>query len=209
MRTSRPPPSRREGQERSAFTAILERLLAATSGAIGAVLADEEGEAVDHAGELPAYDVKLAAAHWQIVLRKAQQTRGLGRFRSFVVQADRHGYVLQQLFGGYVLVMVCRPGLGAHVSTRALCQVEVELCQEAGFPDQGDLGRHWSRVGVLLDSGGTPRTIRRGADAPEELQVLKPPASLPDFARGYLIRTAGGARATLVRERDGRWYLSD
>lgn len=207
--TSLPPPSRREGQVRSAFTVILETLLGSTTGAVAAVLADEEGEAVDHAGVLPAYDVKLAAAHWQIVLRHGSERRHLHDLRELVVEAERGGYVVRKLFGGYVLVMVCRPGVVFSVSSRALEQVERELTEEAGFPASPDQVARWTRVRVLLDPASSPAGIWRPDRALEAVQVIEPATALADFAQRYRVRTDRGEALTLIRERSGRWYAAD
>ncbi|RLB47792.1 MAG: hypothetical protein DRI90_25980, partial [Deltaproteobacteria bacterium] len=84
------PVANREGQLRSPFTAILERLCQSLVGGIAAGLADEEGECVDFASppvsasacatqNVGGYGVKLAAAHWQLVMRDAvAKLRGLG-----------------------------------------------------------------------------------------------------------------------------------
>ncbi len=63
---SDPPPPR--DQETTSFTDILRRLLRATSGARAAALVDFEGETVDYAGVLDPFELRIAAAHWQIVL---------------------------------------------------------------------------------------------------------------------------------------------
>ncbi len=55
----------------SAFASILQRLVEASPGAVGAVLADEEGETVDLYGDIDDPDaLKLAAAYMGILLRR-------------------------------------------------------------------------------------------------------------------------------------------
>ena len=70
MTSASAPGHARDGQKRTGFTACLETLVETSAGCLGAVLVDGEGETVDYAGRLAPYDVKLAAAHFQIVLRE-------------------------------------------------------------------------------------------------------------------------------------------
>lgn len=191
---------------RSAFTAILETLLASSTHAVAAVLADEEGEAVDHAGELPAYEKKLAAAHWQIVLRRCSESPRLGAVRRLVVRAERRSYVVHQLFGGYVLLMLCTPEGASHVSERALRQVEVELSQEAGFPLQDPHAPVWTRVRVLLDHYRRPRALWRPNGRREPLWFIDELNDLNLLETGFRVRSETGREFRLVREPSGVWY---
>jgi hypothetical protein len=73
-------------QERSVFTQILDRLVRLSPGAVGAALADREGECVDYAGFVDPFEIKVAAAHWQIVLTTvALEQPGLGDVRQITV----------------------------------------------------------------------------------------------------------------------------
>ena len=84
-------------QGRSTFTEILEHLLDATPGAVAAVLVDHDGETVDSAGALEPFDLKVAAAHWQIVLAELRAIEPLGAMRALVVAARARSYVLRAL----------------------------------------------------------------------------------------------------------------
>ena len=200
------PASRRDGQIRSAFTTILETLLASSAHTVATVLADEEGEAVDHAGELPAYDKKLAAAHWQIVLRRCSESPGLGEVRRLVIRAERMSYVVHKLYGGYVLLMVCTPFGASYVSERALRQAEVELSHEAGFPLHDEHSPSWTRVRVLLDQNKRPRALWRPDEPPESLQILEDINNLGMFERGHRVRSEACGELQLVREPTGVWF---
>jgi predicted regulator of Ras-like GTPase activity (Roadblock/LC7/MglB family) len=50
------------------FKELLGRLVAGVPGARGAIIADWEGEAVDQAGEMDDYDLKVIGAHKGIIL---------------------------------------------------------------------------------------------------------------------------------------------
>lgn len=216
------PPSAREGQIRSPFTAILETLCDSCIGAIAAGLVDEEGECVDLAflptREIPAYSIKLCGAHWQIVMRDAMSSPKLanvsGPLRQMWVHAAEYSYVLAHLHSGYVLVLICRPDALSAVSRRALRQVEVELSKEAGWPHRDSEEPYWRRAHVLLDHQGNPRALRyvsgfvahgtRGWDA--TISVVAGLSDLDDFERGFEVRTDAGDRLRLVREPSGYWY---
>jgi hypothetical protein len=206
MTATLPPGSLRDGQVRSAFATILETLLASTIGIVAAVLVDEEGEAVDHAGALPAWHAKVAAAHWQIVLRDLSASSAFSTSRCVIIRAERFGYVLRQLFGGYVLVLVCRPHAVSSVSARALRQVELELADEAGFTVGDAASSFWTRVQVILGPDRLPVELRQGDRPAEGLQILAPAAGLAQFELGYRVRAASGRELLLVREPSGVWY---
>jgi len=215
------PNSAREGQVRSAFTTILERFCESTLGAIAAGLVDEGGESVDLAqlpvladGRLPAYDVKLVGAHWQLVIRDA--CAQLGGVRELWIYTEIFGFVVRMLHEGYVLVLVCRPEAMAAVSRRAIRQVEIELCQEAGWPVPDPEQICWRRVQVRTGHGGPvalrhaqPTTALGSAvEAPWEdrIEILGPAAPDSGFEKGFRLLIAGRHEVVLVREPSGFWY---
>ena len=207
MTSARAPGHARDGQQRTGFTASLETLVETSAGCLGAVLVDGEGETVDYAGRLAPYDVKLAAAHFQIVLRELCNSARGDEARGFTVRAQRYGYVAWRLFGGYVLVLVFTPESAAHFSQRALRQVEIELSREASWPLEHGGRPRWTRVYVSLGSGGVPLELWLRDGARERLTLLGPAANLGDFERGYRVSLPSGGEQTLVREPNGIWYL--
>ena len=86
----------------SSFTMILERLVVSTPSARGAALVDFEGETVDYAGGLDPYEMKIAAATWQIVLAEIGET-ALETPRQIVVRAARTSYVLRRVNKEYAI----------------------------------------------------------------------------------------------------------
>jgi predicted regulator of Ras-like GTPase activity (Roadblock/LC7/MglB family) len=70
------------------FAGLLEQLLAAVPGALGAILVDREGEAVVQAGRIEAYDLQVMGAHQGVVvqqLRMLMDRCGGGRLEELVI----------------------------------------------------------------------------------------------------------------------------
>lgn len=216
------PPSAREGQVRSPFTIILETLCDSCVGAIAAGLIDEEGECVDFAflptHDIPAYDIKLCGAHWQIIMREAMGSAKLaacfGTTHQLWIHAEAFSYVISHLYEGYVLVLICRPNALDTVSPRAIRQVEVEVYAEAGWPLADHHVPYWRRAHVLLDDKGEPAALRyaRGfvAQSMREwdatLRTLSHLNDLASFEKGYEVLSHTGEHIHLVREPSGYWY---
>lgn len=215
--------SARDGQERSAFTSILDRLVASSEGVRAAALVDGEGECVDFASPVRAgtgldpYDVKLAAAHWQIVVRRFREG-ALGAAVAdhplavqLVVAADRRGYVLHALPDAYMLVVVCASGAEAfEFSPRAVRQAEVELSREAGWDLPRPSAPRWRRVFVSRRSEPGTLSITSTPGAPGEVFHLAARGEEPagHGVRSYHLRDAATRPHLLVREPTGRWYLA-
>ena len=60
------------------FTRILEQLVNACPGALGAAFVDAEGETVDYAGVIDSFTIKVAAAHLRILLHEIAGLPALG-----------------------------------------------------------------------------------------------------------------------------------
>jgi hypothetical protein len=220
-RLSSKPPSGREGQQISSFTPILEALVASTDGTLAAGLVDFEGESVDLASapavtpsgvapSVPAFRVKLASAHWQIVVREALLSPALGQVRQLWVDASEGGFVAVALEQGYVLVLICRAGAVWSVSRRALRQAELDVSLEAGWPLPRPEEPHWRRVRVSASASGEPRAMRGGAHAREHtsLRVVTPLDALEPFERGWRVMDEAGTTVDLVREPAGIWFAA-
>lgn len=195
-------------QDLSGFTRILQNFLDATPGALGAVLVDDYGLAVDYAGGLEAFDVKVAGAHMQLELRKAgsELPEGWGPVQQVIVRAARRSYVARTLQEGYVLVVVMCRGAGYGISERAVAQVEFDLRAEGGWtPPKGVERWVHARVEPLSDDRRRPRRVLLDGKW-HDLQVIGSVVGLARGERGYRVRLDTGAEFTLVRERLGRWY---
>lgn len=197
-------PLARRDQEESAFASILADLVQRLPGARAAALVDFDGETVDYASRSDPFGVRLAAAHWRIVLKQAQLVFGdtcalsvLAARRSFLVKALPHGYAL-------VLVLSC----GAHAAParRALQVCVRRLAEEAGWPTPQPLP--WHPVHVVADERGRPTAIQAGPNA-FRLEILgSMVGGLARCERGWRIR-CGRGEATLVREASGHWYVDE
>jgi predicted regulator of Ras-like GTPase activity (Roadblock/LC7/MglB family) len=80
----------------SAFAEILKEMVERVPGAVGAIFADWEGEAVDQYAHIPALEIQLVGAHWGVVLSQADRRlrqAGLGGVDELLVEGE-HGTVL-------------------------------------------------------------------------------------------------------------------
>ncbi len=195
-------------QGRSAFSQILQNLLEATPGALGAALVDGTGEAVDYAGPLEPFDIKVAAAHMQLELRKASVAliAWSGPIRELVVRATGRAYAVRALPDGYYLIVVLGRCAGFGISPRAISQAEFDLRAEAGWrPPRG--AERWvhARVEPSSEDRRRPKRVHLWGEW-FDVEVIGTIMGLKRGERGYRVRTPRGAELTLVRERLGRWY---
>lgn len=201
----RRPPSPPRAQAPSPFTTILERLVASTPSARGAALVDFEGETVDYAGHLDPFELKIAAATWQIVLSEVEAT-ALGGPTQITVRARRSGFVLRRVNSEYAIVLVLHARAAFAVSERALLEAETALAEEAGFPRRSRLA--W--FGVSVRSVAEHRPVELLVSGRwEPIEVMGAVVGLHDRERGYRVRLASGAEMMLVRERSGLWFCDE
>lgn len=224
----------RRDQEESAFSSILSALLDATPLSIGAVLVDGLGETVDYAGAIEAFDLKVAAAHFQVVLQDIRDAASLASAVELTVRAQGRSYVLRVLHAEYSLLLILHRHGAFAVSRRALYEAASRICAEAGLDVEP--GAHpWFRVEVETSRGKRPARLRPVAEY-VGLRSSRQPPPPPLFGtnqqlydptrwsvvevigavmgtgrreRGYRIRLDTGAEMTLVRERDGLWFVDE
>lgn len=194
-------------QALSSFTTILEDLLCAIPGAHAAALVDFEGETIDYAGCLEPFDVKVTAAHWQIVLSEVA-IAPLGMPRQITVRAHRRSYIVRQLQPGYALVVVLHPRAAFAASHRALQEADARLCAEAGWT--ASRGTRWYCVDVETEAADRGRPARlRGAGGWQPVEVMGSMVGLGPREKGFRIRLPSGAEMLLIRERMGRWFADE
>ncbi|HEY2516280.1 MAG TPA: roadblock/LC7 domain-containing protein [Polyangiaceae bacterium] len=203
----RPPPLR--DTDASSFSEILSDLVARIPGALAAVLVDGDGEAVDYTGRLSPFDLKLAGAHWQIVVRQFAEAKSLGVARSLLVRGASRSFVAHVLPDHYVLIVVLsrRAGFTAGAS-RAFPACERALCQEAAWRLRPQLPL-WVPFKVTVGRQGRPQRLRPASprDARDHpLEVLGRLTGLAPREQGWRVRLEGGAELMLVREPGGHWY---
>jgi len=207
-RRPRPAPPPRD-QVASTFTVILEALIAAVPGAKGAAMVDGEGETVDYAGLLDPFDLKIAAAHWQIVLGDVRETQHLAAVRQITVRARGRGYVIRQLPERYALVVVLHPQAAFAASERTLEEFEARLCVEAGWSRPSGSAK-WFRVDVetMPADHSRPRRLK-AASGWQPIEVMGAIVGLRPREKGFRVRLPSGAEMLLVRECRGRWFADE
>jgi predicted regulator of Ras-like GTPase activity (Roadblock/LC7/MglB family) len=93
---------------RSAFGEILEGMVQRVPGAVGAVFADWEGESIDYFAHVPPMEIRLAGAHWGVVLGHAGEASarlGGGTVEEIVVVCAE-AYVLVRTVGDHYFVVL-------------------------------------------------------------------------------------------------------
>lgn len=191
------------------FGAILLRLCDNT-GALGAALVDQEGETVDYAGSLSAFEMRVAAAEWRLVMRfvTASRVPSWTETREIVVRAKHRSFGVVQLPDGYAIVLE----LGVRCfrfSPRATSEAVRDLCREAGLELPEGRKERWSRVDVRPEPGNKRRPAAVWVGSAWCELVLLGRYSLENGEVGYRARLPSGAEINLVREQLGRWYAED
>jgi hypothetical protein len=198
--------------EPTAFTHILESLLNRVSGALSAALVDSQGETVDYAGRGDPFEMRVAAAHLQIILRELTVVKSLGEARWMVIRGAQRSLAASALPDGYVLVLMLRPRAAFTVSTRALKVCTRALADEAGWTlremqqSDGVKQRSWFFTKVETDRRGRPTHI---GEKRTSVEVLGAVMGLSVRERGFRVRTVEGTELTLVREPRQRWYADE
>jgi hypothetical protein len=201
----------RENDE-SAFTRILLDYVARVPGAVGAALVDLDGEAVDYAGRISTFDLKLAGAHWQIVLREFAalcETRGLGEPGSLSVRGSARSFIAHVLPDRYSLVLVLGRRAGFTSGTRAFAVCARALAAEAGWTlPAAPRTATWFALEVLATRGGRPAQIHEES-GDHRVEILGQIAGLGPREKGWRVRLSHGPELTLVREPGDHWYADE
>ncbi|GAC1351904.1 MAG: hypothetical protein NVSMB1_09440 [Polyangiales bacterium] len=209
MKYTETPPAHFERAERvTTFTAILARLLRATRGALGAALVDAEGEAVDYGGsELDPDDLKIAAAHWRIVLQDIEggaHTARWGAPTRLTVRTARRTFVMDALPDGYALLTVLHRRAFGHAH-RALDAALRDLYGEAGWASPPSAS-NWYEIEVET-RGHRPLRVRGAREQWHPLQVIgKVAVGLRRGELGYRVRVLPDRELTFIFGLDGHWY---
>lgn len=173
---------------------------------------DSEGETVDYAGQFDTFELKVAAAHWQIVFSDLQeQTPTLGALRQITVRARARSYLVRRVQESYAVVLVLHRHAAFAVSERALQEADTRLSHEAGWPVAPSSSR-WFSVEVETGRRGRDRKrpLRlRVAQRWQPVEVMGAVVGLAPRERGFLVRLPSGAEMLLVRERLGRWFADE
>jgi len=225
----------RRDQDASAFSLILEALLNAVPLSYGAALVDSLGETVDYAGILEPFDVKVAAAHFQLLLKEIREVGPFSSAFQLTVRAQGRSYLMRSLDQDYSLLVILHRHGAFAVSRRALDEAAARLCTEAGL-EATVFAPSWFQVEVESHGHGKRPAKMRQLGAYIGLRSSRQPPAPAPFStaqrppdpsawskvevigaltgttrreRGYRIRLDTGAEMTLVRERDGLWFVDE
>lgn len=220
------PDDPRRDTDRTTFTTILDALLERVSGAYAAAIVDSEGETVDYSGRGEPFDMRVAAAHLQLLVQDLARLEKLGEPRWLVIRGARKSIAATALAEGYALCILLEPRAAFSISTRAVKACVRALMAEAQWtlPEQSPEARKinmWFPVRVETDRRGRPVQVARTDDggaesgiagakhAAVQVEVLGAVMGLPVRERGYRVRTLDGTELMLVRESGHRWYADE
>lgn len=130
-------PLRARTLDPSGFTPALESLLLDLPEALCATFVDDEGEAIDLATRIDAFDARVAGAVFALPLesiRRLLRTQRLGTLGELRVEGGARAILVRHVAEGCdLVVLVDAPTIGVGVTVR--CAVAArELCAEAGLP---------------------------------------------------------------------------
>jgi predicted regulator of Ras-like GTPase activity (Roadblock/LC7/MglB family) len=112
---------------------MLTELVEAVPGANGAILADWEGEAVEQFTRGDAFEIKVTAAHWGILLyqlKGVQQKLFPGQVREALITTDQQHVIVGALGEDYALVMTMDQGALPLVALKNFRETAALLMKE-------------------------------------------------------------------------------
>ena len=102
----------------TSFTPILQRIVERVPGAVSAIFADHDGEAVDHFSTMPPDDTLTMGAHYGIVLNQVQmalRTFHYGDPQEMILSHAQMDVVVRAVGQGYYLLLAVKRG--GHLAT--------------------------------------------------------------------------------------------
>jgi hypothetical protein len=100
------------------FKSILQRIVERVPGAVGAIFADWDGEAVDHFGSRDKENMLLIAAHYGVILKHVQAFLHLTHFgeaEEIILLHQQLELVVRAVAEDYYVVLAL--GAGGHLAT--------------------------------------------------------------------------------------------
>jgi len=94
------------------FKTLLNRLLEDIPGAVGAIITDWEGEAVDQVARISEYEIKVLGAHKGVILnllREALSRIDSGKLEEVLIRTEQSKTLLTPLNEDYCLVLTLGP----------------------------------------------------------------------------------------------------
>ncbi|MFO0550815.1 MAG: roadblock/LC7 domain-containing protein [Polyangiaceae bacterium] len=210
-RRRRQPPPR--DQVESPFHHLLAEFLRSVPFARGAAIVDFEGETVDYAGTLDPFELRVAAATFQLLLADLRGSRHFNNVEQVASRMGRAGYLVRVLDPSYSLLVVLRKLGTFEVSTRILVELESRILHEAGLPTRRPPA--WYHVEVEVpEHARKPTRLRppqwsQQTDPWVSLEVLGTLVGSKEGERVYRVRLASGAECNLLREATRLWFVDE
>lgn len=144
------PESLREESE-TGFTVILRELRAREPGVLAAVFVDQEGECVDYAASLSAFDAKIVGAELRVLLDLLDRRLEFGgKTQLLEVLGETRDLLVRRLDEEYALVLAMEAGsLRPHL-LEAVEEAATKLLDEAGLEGFAVPWKRPTRSGQLL-----------------------------------------------------------
>jgi hypothetical protein len=150
--------------------------------------------------------MKVAAAHWRIVLDEMKTQPSFRDARWLALRAGRVSFLVHELPRDYAIVLQLTRAAGFGEWRRALSACAHSLAREAGWPVSAHA---WFPVQVETDARHRPAAVSGGAK-PGRVEILGALAGgHRSRERGWRVRFPSGVEATLVRESGGNWYSDE
>ena len=116
------------------FKSLLNRLLEEIPGALGAIIIDWEGEAVDQVARIEEYDIKVLGAHKGVILnllRDALSRIDSGELEEVLIRTGQNKTLIAPLNEDYYLVLTLGPesiaGRAAFKMRRCVNELRAEF----------------------------------------------------------------------------------
>jgi hypothetical protein len=196
-------------QDASPFHVILDELLTLQPFVRSAAIFDYEGETVDYAGDVDPYELRVAAATFQLVINDLRGSQLSSATHEIALTTTRSGYVLRILDESYTLLLLPRRLATFAVSARLLREVEARILHEAGLPMK--VPPTWFHVHAEVGARGRPERVRppTGVHPWTPVEVLGSVMGLAAHETGFRVRLSSGAEVTLIRESPRLWFVDD
>jgi predicted regulator of Ras-like GTPase activity (Roadblock/LC7/MglB family) len=107
----------------SSFAEILQTMVERVPGAVGAIFADWEGEAVDQFAHIPPLEIQLVGAHWGVVLSQATARmvkHGLGAVVEMLIEGERAIVLVRAINDQYFVVLAVKRDAHLGMARREL-----------------------------------------------------------------------------------------
>lgn len=115
------------------FKQQLKEMLDRVPGALGAIIADWEGEAVDQVARMDDYDIKILGAHKGIILTRLREALGRidgGELEEILIRSEQNHTLVAPVTEDYFLVLTLSPEASLGGASFALRRCAALLREE-------------------------------------------------------------------------------